>query len=68
MIYYYNIKKAVCMCAKQKICHDLFVPPVILKRKPLRFVTVQKYLGVLINTYFNNSDDVKRRTVQATYL
>ena len=46
------------MCIKHKRLRDFWVPQVTLNGRTIAFVTVQKYLGVLINNYLNDNDDI----------
>ena len=57
----YNVKKSVCMCVKPKWLNNMTVPSITLNGRILEYSSVQKYLGVLINSNFNDNDDQKRQ-------
>jgi hypothetical protein len=57
----YNVKKTSCMCFLPKCLSKLHVVQVKLNGRLLKYVDVQKYLGIVINQDFNDDNDICRQ-------
>lgn len=58
----FNIKKTKVMCFKPKCLKNIHVPDFTLNGNKLQLVTSHTYLGVIIDDYLRDKDDLFRQT------
>jgi len=57
----YNLTKTVCMAILPKWLKSISLPVFLLNGKPLKYVSLQKYLGVLITNDLCDNRDMERQ-------